>query len=195
MLNKNFDSKFDKIPLRFDAKELGTSFVEVAVDIVRGENIDFINRWFRAKGADADLMIWIDSEKRMIKHQISFYGQVVEWNAIHGTRTGLIVEEELSQVGSNPSTLESQPNVAETIRFDEKTQTHAVLQAVNLINHIPGFSDSERAALSFNFRESPKLHKNARERALKAWAPEGHEIVSHHRPSFWRRLRRWVVGS
>ncbi len=174
-------------PSVFDAAALGSSFQEVAVDVLRAEKTEFMSRWFRASRGEADLTIWIDSEKRIVKHQLSFFGQVVEWNPIHGTRTGLIVEEE-----SDPGA--GQVETAEIIRFDARAQAFAVTQAIGVLTHVPQLAEAERSLLIYNLRESPKLHARARERAMQAWAPRGEEIVSDRRPGFWNRLRRWITG-
>lgn len=171
----------------FDAQHLGSSFEEVAVDVLRGETTEFLSRWFRAKRGEADLTIWSDSDKRIVKHQIAFFGQIVEWNPIHGTRTGFIVEEE----SSDPS---DESEMSEIIRFDGKVQPFAVQQAIGLLQFVPGLEETERGVLVYNLRESPRLHARARERALKAWAPRGEDILSDRRPGFWNRLRSWVLG-
>ncbi|MEK7357481.1 MAG: hypothetical protein AAB250_13600, partial [Bdellovibrionota bacterium] len=99
-------------PSVFDAAALGSSFQEVAVDVLRAEKTEFMSRWFRASRGEADLTIWIDSEKRIVKHQLSFFGQVVEWNPIHGTRTGLIVEEESDPGAGQVYIFDTTPAVA-----------------------------------------------------------------------------------
>ena len=174
----------------FDAEALGASFQHLAIDVVRGERTDFTSRWFRARNGDADLVIWTDGEKRIIKHQLCFFGQVVEWTPIHGTRTGFVIEEEL--IGGAASS--DSPEVAEHIRFDQQIQGCVVVQAVSLLSHVPQLSDSDRSAMIFNLRQSPRLHKKARDRALQVWAPKIDEIDSSRRPTFWKRLRNWVLG-
>jgi hypothetical protein len=163
----------------FDLEAVGGSFQEVAVDVVRGENTEFMSRWFKASRGDADLSVWVDGERRIVKHQLSIFGQVVEWTPIYGTRTGLIIETESD---------------AETIQFDKKAERVSVEQAISLLTHVTALSETERSTLIYNLRESPKLHKRARERAIKAWAPQSEEIISNVRPSFWNKLGKWVFG-
>lgn len=174
------------LPAVFDAETLGSSFEEVAVDVLRAEKTEFLSRWFRAKRGEADLTIWIDGDKRIVKHQLSFFGQVVEWNPIHGTRTGLIVEQEVEGASAEQA--------AEIIHFDKRVQDHAVAQAMDVLKYVKQLGEAERDVLVYNLRESPKLHARARERAMAAWAPRGEEIVSDRRPGFWNRLRRWITG-
>ena len=195
-------------PKYFDAETLGTSLRQLAVDVVKGESTDFMSRWFRSSHADADLVIWTDSEKRIIKHQLCFFGQVVEWNPISGTRTGLVIEEEVMATEDDPAAeiAAKRPEpvdrdgadreIAETIRFDKQAQGNVIKQAIQLLGFVPELSENDRSMLIYHLRESPKLHKNARERALKIWAPKAEELTSRstRRPSFWNRLRKWVLG-
>jgi hypothetical protein len=191
----------------FDAETLGLSFQQLAVDVVKGESTDFMSRWFRSTKGEADLVIWTDGEKRIIKHQLCFYGQVVDWNPINGTRTGLIIEEEVffgemtptysDVAASSDSGLPVAPHdgeVSETIRFDQVLQRSVVAQAIELLLRVPSLNEEDRSSLIYNLKQSPKLHKNARERALKVWAPKVDEITSTTRPTFWKRLRQWVIG-
>lgn len=173
----------------FDAEILGRSLRQLAVDVIPGESTEFLSRWFHSNREDADLFVWLDGEGRIIKHQLCFFGQVVEWNAIGGTRTGVIVEEERVATTEDDS-----HHVAEVIRFDVRMQSSAIEQAIRVLGFVSDLSDQERSILIYNFRESPRLHKNARERAIKAWAPKVEEIISPVRPTFWKRLRKWVLG-
>jgi hypothetical protein len=169
----------------YDVAHIAQSFREVAVDVVRGESTEFLSRWYQAVKGDADLTIWWDGEKRVVKQQLCLYGQVVEWNPIHGTRTGLVVEQE-----SGPT----EDETSEIIHYDAKLQRSAINQAISLLRVVNVIPEGDRALLVYNFRESPKLHKNARERALKAWAQHGEDLLSSARPSFWKRLGHWMFG-
>lgn len=188
-------------PQPVDVESLGASFCEVGVDVIKGETMDFFSRWFRSSSSDADLLIWIDGENRIVKTQLNFYGQVVEWNAIHGTRTGVIVEEELcestSESTSQPaltSAPRNEPVVSETVLFDGEAQASVVQQAMRLLAHVPKLTMLEKHQMIYQFRESPKLRRRSRERALKEWAHVGSEIVNEARPSFWKKLSRWFFG-
>lgn len=195
-------------PKVLDVATVAQSFKEIAIDVVRGETTDFLSRWYQSARGDADLSIWWDGEKRVVKQQLCLFGQVVEWNPIHGTRTGLVVEHESaapaprSQGGFETGGFEaadgnhgpSDDLTSEIIHFDSKAQRSSIDQAIALIKDVSAISESDRALLIYNFREGPKLHKNARERALKAWAPQSGEFLASARPSFWKRLGHWVFG-
>jgi hypothetical protein len=196
--------KSENRPQLFDAQALGASFQELGIDIVRSENAEFVTRWFRAARADADLTIWLDGENRIVKHQLCVFGQVVEWNLIHGTRTGLIVETEslggqseervsIPLQGGNPSRPDPS-STSEQIQFDERPLGGTVEQAIGVLMSVPALKDSERQTLIFNLRQSPRLQPHAREQTLRAWAPKVNDIIADVRPSFWSRLRSWVCG-
>lgn len=172
----------------YDVAQLALSFQEVAIDVVRGETTEFLSRWYRASRGEADLTIWWDGDKRVVKQQLCVYGQVIEWSPIHGTRTGLVIEHEASGESDGET-------ASEIVRYDAKISDASVSQAVELLQAIEAIGVSDRALLVYNFRVSPRLHKNARERALRAWAPlaEG-EIFSPVRPNLWKNLGRWLFG-
>lgn len=174
-----------------DVAALALTFEEVAFDVVQGETTEFLSRWYRAKSGLADLTIWWDGERRVVKQQLCVYGQVVEWNPIHGTRTGMVIEHE--SVGDAHTS--GSEVASEIIQFDGKAQKNSVNLAIQLLNAISAVRTEDRELLVFNFRESPRLHKNARERAMKAWAPQGTEILSStDRGGFWRGLTHWIFG-
>lgn len=184
-------------PKLFDPESLGASFEEFAVDIVKGESeLEFVSRWFRASTQEADLVIWSDSAKRIIKQQLCFFGQVVEWNPINGTRTGVVIEQEVvTDETDDDAGEDSVSGLVETIRFDSRAQSTAVDSAIRLLSSISVLSESDRSSLVYQLRESPRLHKKARERALKTWAPKAEEIISDRRPTFWSRMREWLLGT
>ncbi len=180
-------------PLVFDGETLGLSLRELGVDIVHADTTDIMSRWFHSV-QDADLFIYSDSQQRLLKLQICFFGQVVEWNPIDGTRTGLIIEMENSGAAISGGHDASEEEVTETIQFDSRAQSGVITQAMAILKHVTYLSEEERSLYCYNLTQSPRLHKHARERALKTWAPKADEISSLQRPKFWKRLKTWVLG-
>lgn len=127
-------------PRFFNAQELGKSLKEVATDYVATDGHQVVSRWFHSS-QDADLYIWQDTKRNVIKQQLSFYGQVVEWNVLEGVKTGVVVEFED----------EGRASSSEIVRFDREAQGRPVSQAVELLRHVPALSDSDREALTANF--------------------------------------------
>ncbi|OFZ18135.1 MAG: hypothetical protein A2Z20_06225 [Bdellovibrionales bacterium RBG_16_40_8] len=124
----------------FNAKEIGLSLKEVAVEVIKSESSEIESRWFHSK-KDADLFIWKDKNKNIIKQQVTFFGQLIEWNIAEGLRTGLLIEDEISQkMGSSP-----------LIKFDVKPQKPAVDQGVDIVEHVPGLSNDEKIRIIENF--------------------------------------------
>ena len=128
-------------PRFFNAEELGRSLKEVATDVIATSNDQkVISRWFHSS-KDTDLFIWLDHQQNVIKQQLTFFGQVVEWNVIEGVKTGLIVEDE------TPPKVKA----TEIIQFDSSPQKAPIEQARELLNFITALNDDERLMLSTNF--------------------------------------------
>lgn len=131
-------------PHLFDPVALGASLKEVATDVIKTSEMDVTHRWFHS-AKDADLFIWLDPGKNIIKQQLTFYGQVIEWNIVEGTRTGMILEED----GRKPA------KASDIIRFDDKPQRAPVGQAIAVLQHVATLNDLERRSLAKNFADSP----------------------------------------
>lgn len=131
----------DTFPRFFNAEELGKSLIEVATDVIATSNDQkVISRWFHST-KDTDLFIWLDHKQNVIKQQLTFFGQVVEWNVIEGVKTGLIVEDETP----------SQVKASEIIQFDSLPQKAPIEQARALLGFITALKEDERQMLSINF--------------------------------------------
>ena len=106
------------------------------------ESQNVIGRWFHSSD-EADLFLWTDEKKMIVKQQISFYGQVVEWNAVEGTKTGVVIEEEAPD----------QPTIkaSQMIRFDNKPQVQPVGLAVDVVQHISALTKDEQTQIIQNF--------------------------------------------
>ena len=126
-------------PHFFDAAVLGESLKEVAIDLIKTDEVEIVHRWFHS-AKDADFFIWLDQHNNVIKQQLTFYGQVVEWNIVEGVKTGLIVEDENRQAMKS----------SDIIRFDTSAQRAPIEQALNLLKHITALNDMERHQLSKN---------------------------------------------
>lgn len=132
-------------PRFFDPAAIGESLKEVATDVIQAGHHKVVSRWFHSS-KDADLFIWLDTQQNILKQQLSFYGQVVEWNVIEGVKTGMVVEDE-----SHP-----QRQSSDVVRFDPDVQKAQLEQALLLLNHITALSQRERDELAQNFTRAPK---------------------------------------
>lgn len=131
-------------PHLFDPAALGESLKEVATDIINTGEAEIVHRWFHS-ARDADFFLWLDKQNNVIKQQVTFYGQVVEWNIVEGVKTGLIIEDETR----------SAVKASDLIRFDVQVQQAPVEQAVKLLKAMTALNDLERHVLAKNFVHSP----------------------------------------
>ncbi len=131
-----------RVPSHFDPRALGESLKEVAIDYIETEDSNLQSRWFQSE-SDADLFIWTDVNRKklanaqeIIKYQLSFFGQVVEWSIFDGVRTGVIIENEIQ--GESPS---------EVIEFDQHPQMKPIEQATRLLRFVTELGHVEQQYL------------------------------------------------
>lgn len=173
-------------PRFFNAEELGGSLKEVATDLITTTHHEVVSRWFHS-AKDADLYIWLDKSQNILKQQLSFYGQVVEWNVIEGVKTGLIIEDESHSVGLAAS---------EVVRFDSLPQKPPLEQAVELLQHIAALNEDERRELVTNFIKSPMTNTMDPQEFIDRFGgylnpPTKKEGDSSSVASLLTRIKRW----
>lgn len=170
----------DSFPKYFNPQELGESLKEVATDVIKAAGHNVVSRWFHSS-KDADLFIWMDLQRNILKQQLSYYGQVVEWNAIEGVRTGHVVVEE-KEAGERGSG-------SEFLHFDQKPQVASIDQALRLLDCISALKDEERKVLRENFQRLGASQTMPPEEFIRRFASvfgtEGAESVG--RP-WWKRI-------
>lgn len=99
----------------YDIQSLAKSLKLTSIDVIKTTNTDIESHWFRAQGP-ADLYFW-KADKRIVKHQISLYDQVVEWNEFDGVKTGYVNDD-------------IDAGKAEVICFDSEINSNVVEQAI-----------------------------------------------------------------
>ncbi len=105
----------------YDLDSLAKSLKLVSIDVIKTTNMDIESHWFRSSGP-ADFYYWKAKDK-IIKHQISLYNQVVEWNEYDGVKTGF-VNDDVQEV------------LSEVICFDQLVNQEVVAQAVEFLKKI-----------------------------------------------------------
>jgi hypothetical protein len=131
----------------FNAQDIGSSLQEVAADYIKTEDNEIESHWYHSQ-KDADLYYWRDNKKNIIKQQVSFLGQIIEWNILDGVRTGVVVEDETSQsMGCSP-----------LVHYDKSPSPSTLGQCVDIVAHIPKLPASEKQQIMNNFLHSPNLH-------------------------------------
>ncbi len=168
-------------PRFFNAEELGKSLKEVATDVIATSgNQKVISRWFHSS-KDADLFIWLDNHQNIIKQQLTFFGQVVEWNVIEGVKTGLIVEDE------TPSNIKS----SEIVQFDQTPQKAPLEQARALLKFIGSLKDDERNSLVTNFTGIGRVTAIDPQEFVDRFGAFLAQRPSAQKTGFWARLKRF----
>jgi hypothetical protein len=129
----------------FNAREIGGSLTEVAIDLIKSEDRDIESRWYHSPH-DADLFYWRDDQKNIIKQQVSFLGQLLEWNVVEGVRTGLLIESAQGTDMSSP-----------IIRFDSSPQQKTLEQGLEILVNITSMDDEVKQRIMHNFVRAPRL--------------------------------------
>lgn len=105
----------------YDIQSLAKSLKLTSIDVIKTSSVDIESHWFRSKGP-ADLYFWKANE-RIVKHQISLFNQVVEWNEFDGVKTGYVNDD--VDAGSS-----------EVICFDETVNGSVVEQAISFLANV-----------------------------------------------------------
>jgi hypothetical protein len=171
-------------PMLFDAEQIGRTLREVAVDVIETEGSTILSRWFHSKH-DVELFLWLDGDQNVIKYQVTFFGQVVEWNVFEGVKTGYIIEEEVAGHGDE--------NVKETIEFDQTPQDSAIERAIRLLEHVPDLPGPHREKICSNLRLRVRGEPDSQDAFIRRYG-EVYGKSSKGR-GFWKRLKRWFSGS
>jgi hypothetical protein len=108
--------------LALDVREVSIDFIEVEKQTLR-------SRWFHSE-QESDLFVWMDERGRLFKAQANVLGQVLEWNIMHGVRTGVAVENEL-QLTEN-----EEPTLREQILFDGKPRRATQDFIIAFVSHL-----------------------------------------------------------
>lgn len=137
-----------ELPSLLSPQKIGEGLHEISAELVETGAEPLMTRWFRSE-PETDVLYWIDSRKNVIKQQISFYGQVVEWNIIEGIRTGVKVEVEVS----------GQENPLEGLHYDTAPMRFAVGQAIRVLNSARQIHENERLMLVANFEKNPTVER------------------------------------
>jgi hypothetical protein len=118
----------------FNSKTIGRSLKEVAVDLIHTTSEEVISRWYHSN-MSVDLFTWVDRAENVIKQQLSFHGQVVEWNCLEGIKTGVVIESDVG-IDENFQKKEGDENLSsETIKFDDQPQNQSVVIALDILSY------------------------------------------------------------
>jgi hypothetical protein len=139
----------------FNGKSIGKSLKEMAVDLIKTETEDVVSRWYHAPSTD--LFTWTDRGNNIIKQQLHFNGQVVEWNCLEGIKTGLVIEAELGLKPTyNAEGKMEKDRVSESIQFDTNPMYNCVELALEILENT-GFENEIRVQLIGNFKDPQNI--------------------------------------
>lgn len=105
----------------FDLKILAKSLKLASIDVIKTSKMDIESHWYRSIG-QADLYYW-KSRDKIVKHQISIYNQVIEWNEYDGVKTGYVNDD----AGSGK---------VDVIFFDTTVDTTVVDHAIEFLGNV-----------------------------------------------------------
>ena len=121
----------------YDLRSLAKSMKLASIDVIKTSNMDIESHWFRSKGP-ADLYYW-KSKDKIVKHQISLFNQVVEWNEFDGVKTGYVNDD-------------IDAGKAEVICFDEQVNQSVVEQALDFLNDVQEIDQKVLQQLIENYK-------------------------------------------
>lgn len=121
----------------YDLRSLAKSLKLASIDVIKTSQMDVESHWFHAKGP-ADLYFW-KSKDKIIKHQISLFNQVVEWNEFDGVKTGYVNDD----IDAGKS---------EVICFDENINPTVIEQAIEFLHDVDGLEDEVLRQLISNYK-------------------------------------------
>lgn len=115
-------------------KTLAQKMNFVSFDTLELENHSVKSHWYRHEDG-LDVYYFQKDDGRLIKIHISILGQVIEWNPLDGTRTGLLIEQE--QNGE----------VFESVHYDARANLASVEQSVVILENAMCLSQELRQEL------------------------------------------------
>lgn len=111
------------IPLSLESiKTLAQKMNFVSFDTLELENHSVKSHWYRHEDG-LDVYYFQKDNGQLVKIHISILGQVIEWNPLDGTRTGLLVEHE--QNGE----------VFESLHYDARANPASVEQSLLILEN------------------------------------------------------------
>jgi hypothetical protein len=140
-------------PFYLDPVKVGASLIEVGVDYQEIESREVQTRWFRGQASETDVFVWMNSDLKMIKQQISVMGLVAEWNILDGVRTGMILESELHSKDLMENGLTPDDTASEVIHFDKSTQKRTLEISLSILKNMTCLEPELKALMLKNFNQ------------------------------------------
>jgi len=148
----------NELPVYLNPQRLGQKFKEIDVSFLGTGEERVATRWYH--GDDADLYLWIDHRSNIVKQQVTFFGQVVEWNIIDSLRTGMVLEEEVGGETQKPS---------EKVVYDKIFSSSSVKTAEEIIINVGILDDVLKKEVIKNFREPSTFSQMTAEQVVEKY--------------------------
>jgi hypothetical protein len=160
-------TKLLETPVIFASRALGESLTEVQSQKLGEGESQVTGRYFKGD-QDTDLSIWVDPTGQVIRQQLVFHGQVVEWNCLEGLRTGITIEEELTP--SEKST---------RIQFDSSLHKTPIAQALEILASLQA-EPKLKAELIKNFEKPEDIRTMAPDKFVQRFSQAAIPSVRQH---------------
>ena len=121
----------------YDLNSLAKGLKLTSIDVIKTSNMDIESHWFRSTGP-ADLYFWKAKDK-IVKHQVSLFNQVVEWNEYDGVKTGYVNDDLYG-------------DQAEVVCFDEIVNPRVVKQAIDFLSNVNEVDEKVLKQLIANYK-------------------------------------------
>ncbi len=163
----------------FRPEVLGKTLKPVAQDLIHLRGQKVTSRWLHSE-LGADLILWQDERGNLIKQHVSFWGQVVQWDIVHGLKTGLIIEMEEEEGSSAQLLGAAAPR--NPVHYDSSVQKATLSQALEILAYVQELERGELALVVENFVQGPTMRDLGEREFLRRFSP---------RPAWVRRLDLW----
>jgi hypothetical protein len=203
-MTKSFETKDVQF---FSGRSIGRGLREIAVDFVKTHDEDLVSRWYQ--GPSTDLYTWSDRKNNIIKQQLNFNGQIVEWNCLEGLKTGVIVETDLSlpdeaavaqgagglaastqervQASSHGSS-PAKGRISENIQFDRLPEKVTVGQALEILKYAALEGKALKQIVS-NFENPQNIHTLPTDEFFRRYGSAMNGLHQRGAAGFWSTLK------
>ncbi len=114
-------------------KIMAQNIAFVSFDVIQFREHEMRSHWYRYE--DIDLYYFQTTDGTVAKIHMSIFGQVVEWNAMDGVRTGLLIEQE------------GVAGVSEVVQYDARVNQSSLEQAQLVLSWAQKIEEHQRQVL------------------------------------------------
>ncbi|MFK8138434.1 MAG: hypothetical protein AB8E15_08745 [Bdellovibrionales bacterium] len=165
----------DETPIYFDPSRAGKSLYEVKQDVLNSKTKKVVSRWYTGY-RETDFFTWEDLEGHIVKAQLTYCGQVFEWNIVEGNKSGFVLVEEDQDDSKNKI------NTSELIQYDSSLNQHAFQTAVELIESLQNIDEAQKTQLLSLIQKNITIDNMGQK---DFWDHYGYSGVSYSPSKIW----------